>query len=255
MLPEIDLDMTALQNERIVTAEKSDMAHVAFDVLRTRLLKTMRDNGWFRIGITSGTKGCGKTVCSANLAFSFARNPDTRVVLIDMDLKAPRLAKCLAVNDRRAISWYLNGSTTSENFFLRYGPNLALGLNTERVTDSAELIEGKSTSAALESIAKDYAPDVMLFDLSPMLVTDDPMVCLRHLDGVLLIASVGETTADEIEECEALLAENTNFLGVILNKAERGDSASYGYSYGYGGGYGYGYGYGYSEGGGSSYKR
>ncbi|MEL6218208.1 MAG: CpsD/CapB family tyrosine-protein kinase [Pseudomonadota bacterium] len=233
-LEELSLDPKALEAERIVTRQKSDSAHIAFDMLRTRLAKLALEQGWRRIGITSPTKGCGKTVISANLAFSFARHPETRTLLVDMDLRSPRLSRCLGRTERRAISWMLNGSTPPEEYLLRVGPRFALALNSQRVRDASEVIQNKQTGATLKSMIERFQPDITIYDLPPMLVGDDAIAFCRNLDAVLLVIAAGETKPYEVEECEALLSDETNFLGVLLNKVERGAGSDYYYGYGYG---------------------
>jgi protein-tyrosine kinase len=228
-LDEITLDPRALLRERIVTRDKSDPAHIAFDALRTRLLKALRDNRWSRVAITSPTKGCGKTMVSCNLAFSLARQPETRCMLIDLDLRLPQLADRLGQRDGPGIEPYLLGEVAPRDYFRRAGANLAIGLNTARVWNAAELVQSRRVAATLAASLELYRPTVVIFDLPPMLTSDDVLAFLPNVDGVLLVAAAGETRAAEIEECERLMAEHTNFLGVVLNKAEDSGMPPYRY--------------------------
>jgi Mrp family chromosome partitioning ATPase len=230
-LREVTLDPAHLERKRVVTYQKSDPAHVAFDILRTRLLKVFKDNGWSRLAVTSPTKGCGKTFVSANLALSLARQAECRTVLIDMDLKLPGLAGTLGLATPCSIKSYLTGQERPEDYFQRVGLNLALGLNTERVRDSAELLHDERTAQALALMRELYRPDAVIFDLPPMLVSDDAIGFLPNVDCVLLVAAAGQTNPAEIEEFERLLGETTNFLGVLLNKCEVTTSDAYQYSY------------------------
>lgn len=230
-LPYVELDPEQLERERIVSFQKSDPSYVTFDVLRTRILKTMRDTGWTRIAVTSPTKGCGKTVIATNLAFSISRHEDFRTMLIDMDLKAPRIAGCLGQREKRRISWFLSGDTPPENYLVRVSDTLAVGMNTERTRDSAELIESRRTAETLNNLRERYKPDITIFDLPPMLVNDDALAFLPNVDCALLVVAAGESKTREIDECEALLTENTNFLGVLLNKHIGSGQQSYYYGY------------------------
>ncbi len=233
-LPELVVDPVILESERVVTRQKSDAAHIAFDMMRTRLSKLALEQGWTQIGITSPTKGCGKTVIAANLAFSFARHPENRTILVDMDLRSPRLSKCLGVQERRAINWMLSGATAPEQYLQRIGERFALALNAQRVRDASEVIQNAATSQSLARMNEVYRPDIVIYDLPPMLVGDDAIAFLRNLDAALLVIAAGETKPYEVEECEALIADETNFLGVLLNKVERGAGSDYYYGYGYG---------------------
>ncbi len=231
-LEEVAVDPVTLERERIVTRHKTDPAHIAFDMLRTRLAKLALEQGWKRIGITSPTKGCGKTVISVNLGFSFARHPETRAMLVDMDLRAPRIARCMGLTERRTIHAMLNGTVDPAEHLQRIGARFAVALNTQRIRDAAEVIHSQSTQRVLAGMLTTYRPDIIIYDLPPVLVGDDAVAFAPNLDAVLLVIAASETRPHEVEECEGLLAAETNFLGVLLNKVERGAGSDYYYGYG-----------------------
>ena len=70
--------------------------------------------------------------------------------------------------------------------------------------------------------------DVIVYDLPPMLQSDDAMAFLPQLDCVLLVAGAEKSRLDEVDKCEQELSEQTNVLGVVLNKC-RYTGADYGY--------------------------
>ena len=76
----------------------------------------------------------------------------------------------------------------------------------------------------------DLNPDTVIYDLPPMLTCDDVMAFLPNVDCVLLIAGAEISTVDEIDRCENDLAQQTNVLGVVLNKC-RYAGEEYGYGY------------------------
>lgn len=222
-LRRVDLDPRHLARRRVVSASRTDPAHVAFDVLRTRLLQAIRARGWSRIAITSPTQGCGKTFVAANLALSLSRQASCRTVLMDLDLRIPALAGVLGIRDSGYIHHFLTGERSMESHLLRIRPNLAAGLNAEPVSDAAELIQEPATRAALDAMRAALRPDVVLYDLPPALSCDDVIAFLPQVDGVLLVAGGGLTKADDVRKCERLFAGQTPLLGVILNMA--GDPA------------------------------
>jgi len=234
MLEEHELDPKILMRERIVTQGKTDPIHTAFDMLRTRLVKAALDRGHRHIGITSPTKGCGKTVVSANLALSFARNPQTHLMLVDLDMRSPKLSRLMNLRDRRSIRWLLEREVSAQEYLLRAGPHFALALNAEIVHDSAELLQAQETAKAVEAMDRAFAPDIVIYDLPPLLVGDEAMSFVPNLDAVLMVIAAGQTRPDHIEECETLLGEETNLLGVLLNKADPNAESNYYYNYGYG---------------------
>lgn len=227
-LEEVELNPKHLERNRVISDARTNKAHVSFDVLRTRILRVFRKHGWTRLGITSPTKGCGKTFVATNLALSFARQPECRTVLMDLDLRSPSITDVLGVPVVEPMLWFLSGETQPSAFLRRVGPNLALGLNDRRVPNAAEALLAPQATQALASLGEALAPDVIIHDLPPMLVCDDVLGLLPELDCVLLVTSGGHTKPDEITECERLLADS-HLLGVLLNRAEDASESKYGY--------------------------
>lgn len=236
-LKEVTLAPDVLENNRIVSHSKNEPAYIAFDVLRTRILTAFQKNGWSRIGISSPTKNAGKTFVSINLALSMTRGQQLRTVLMDMDLRLSSVGKTLGIKNVDSARWFLSGDILPDEFFHRVGPNLALGLNERRIRDSAELILDQSTGDALARMRRMLQPDVEIYDLPPLLACDDVMGFLPQVDCILLVIGGGMTRTEEIVECERVLKDQTQLLGVLLNKAEDPDPTQYGYGYGYGYGY------------------
>lgn len=219
-LPEITLDPAHLTRNRIVTHEKTDPVHAVFDVLRTRILKVCRDNGWRRVGISSATAACGKSLISCNLALSFARQPDLRTALVDMDLRRPTLATMLGVETSARLQDFLEGAVPLQRHFMRVGGTLALGLNAAHVAASGELMQSARARESLGAMIDALRPDIVIYDMPPMLIGDDAIAFLDALDCMLIVAASGVTTADHLRECERLLTGHAPYLGVVLNKVE-----------------------------------
>lgn len=201
---------------RILTAAGGREA-VPFDVMRTRLLQQMRQNNWRRIAVTSPTAACGKTTVALNLAFSLARQPELRTILCELDLRRPSISAMLGLTGDLAMIRLLEGSAVAAEA-RRIGRNLAVLPNRHSVRNAAELLQGPEMTAALARIEAEYAPDVMLFDLPPMQVSDDTMAFAGKVDAVLLVAAAEATTVKQIDTCERDLATQTNVMGVVLNK-------------------------------------
>jgi protein-tyrosine kinase len=229
-LTELTLNTARLDLHRIVSYRKSHPAHVGFDMLRTRILNVLRTNGWTRLAITSATKGCGKTMVSLNLALSLGHQADMRSMFFDMDLRSPSAAKYLDVHERFSMESFLNGVVEAPAFLRRAGTNLALGLNTAVVPSPAEMLHHARTKDILSATLNRYRPNVAIFDLPPVLVSDDVLAFLPHGDCVLMGAASGQTTPKEIREAEQVLGNQTNFLGVMLNKSKEKTGHGYYYS-------------------------
>jgi len=225
----VQLDDARLADDRIVSWKKSDPAYLAFDVLRTRLLRLFAENGWRTVLITSPTKGCGKTTVSINLAMSLSRQSAARTLLVDLDLKTPEIARRLGLNAAPLADW-LRSDAPPRDHLVRIGESLAVCLNSKPAWNSAELLHDPRTLGRLNALVAEVAPVAVIYDTPPILASDDALGLLPQVDCVMLVAAAGQTTAEQIEDCERLIEGHTNFLGVLLNKCQI--PASSGYSYG-----------------------
>lgn len=239
--PQVELAWDALREfrpapaqmtrSRIVAFEGGREA-VSFDVMRTKLLQQMRANNWRRLAITSPTAACGKSMIALNLAFSLARQADLRTILAELDLRRPSLAKTLGLENGNNFAKVLEAGAAFEDHAVRYGHNLAFATCSQPVRNSAELLNSPGVATVMAGIELRFDPTVVIFDMPPMLVSDDAMAFMGQVDCVLLVAAAEFSTIKEIDTCERELATQTNVMGVILNKC-RHMGQDYGYGYGY----------------------
>lgn len=197
-----------------------DPAVSAFDLLRTRLMQAMTQKGWRRIAVTSPTHGCGKSFVAANLALSLSRRPEGRAVLMDLDLRSPHLFTLMGLKQPVDLHEFLTGDQPLEATFRRHGRQLALGLNSKAVPDTAELLQDPMVHKSMESVLEQLDPDIILYDMPPMLVCDDLLAIAGQVDAVLLVADGTRTSPAEIRRCEELLADVLPIMGVVLNRSQ-----------------------------------
>ncbi|MFA8386681.1 MAG: P-loop NTPase [Pelagibaca sp.] len=230
------LDAQRLAQRNVITALRTDPSHTRFDILRTRMLQALSENGWKRVAITSPTKDCGKTFTAANLAISLSRQENCRTVLLDFDMRSPSLHKIFGVSDTGAIGDMLRGEIAPDAHLQGFAPNsiaagshVAIGFNGIVEPYAAELLQDPSTKTVLEDIETQFQPDVMLFDLPPALLNDDVIAMRPHIDALLIVAAGGLTKANDIKETERRIGENIPLLGVVLNKSEHIEAGDYSY--------------------------
>lgn len=236
LLDRFPLDAQRLATRNVITAQRRDPSHTRFDILRTRMLQALADNGWKRVAITSPTKDCGKTFTAANLAISLSRQENCRTILLDLDMRNPSLHKIFGVSDPGSMGDMLRGDIAPEHHMQGFAPNamsagshVAIGFNGIVEPYAAELLQDPSTKSVLNEIEAIFDPDVMLFDLPPALLNDDVIAMRPHVDALLIVAAGGTTRASEIKETERRLGESIPLLGVVLNKAEQVDNGDYPY--------------------------
>jgi len=216
-LPQITPSRRQLEKHRIVTSEGGREA-AAFDVIRTRTLQQMRDNGWHRLAVTSPSASCGKSTVCLNLALSLTRQREVSVLVVEMDMRRPSLTRLLGMSQRHSTAAILSGEGTPAENGVRFGENLALFTMHDQVRNPSDILHGASVDTALAGLEATYAPTVVIFDMPPLLVNDDTLAFLHNVDSALLVAAAGTTTISEIDTCERELAAHTAVMGVVLNK-------------------------------------
>ena len=200
--------------------------------MRTKIVQQMRANGWRRLAITSPSAGCGKSTVALNLALSLARQEERRTLLVEAHFRKPSLLKLLDAPRGPGFRRLRRGSRVRRSRAASgRQPRDRSKQQTGRDPGRADPVAPRDRGAgAIEAI---YAPDLMIFDTAPVLVSDDTLSLAAHVDCVLIIAATEETTIREIDICERELAERTNVMGVVVNKF-RFAAPEYGYAYGYG---------------------
>ncbi|MDJ1008439.1 MAG: CpsD/CapB family tyrosine-protein kinase [Paracoccaceae bacterium] len=231
-LPEIKLPKSIGDGRRLVAhLPGGESSH--YDILRTKVLIELRKNGWRRVAITSPTGSCGKTTTASNLALGIARQGELRTALFDLDLRRPGIGRVFGTQPDRDISEFLTGAIGFGQQAMRVGSNLAVAIAKHSQADPTKLIAGKKAFEAIDAVEREFAPDVMIFDLPPLLVSDDARAFLRNVDCAILMARAESSTAAQIDMCEREIAEQTNVLGVVLNECRFDEGGQYGQDYNY----------------------
>lgn len=216
-IPMIPLQPKLLIRNHILTNEASAEA-IPFDLLRTRILKRLSEKGWSRMAVTSPAPASGKSTTLINLALSISRKSDYRVIVLETDMRRPRLSQILDVRSRKNLSDVLTGRETFANAAIRITPNLALVTQTSPVRDAGDILIGSHVSTLLENLEQTYQSDLLLFDTPPLLTHDDTTAVLQNVNCALLMAEAGRTTVKDVDVCEKEIASYTNVMGIALNK-------------------------------------
>lgn len=224
-LPVIEGDLVDMcaHNPSTPPIDRESPMGVAMDRLRSQIMRVMREHGWRRIGITSPERGAGRTFVSVGLASSFTRLEGTRTLLIDADFEEPGLAQMLRIAETSALESVLLGDVEPLDRLSRVGETLALALNDAPIAAAADLMHNPDAVLALRSMIDGLEPDIVIFDLPPLLEDPTTLSLLPQLDAVLLVSDGLRSSAQDIRECERALMDQVPLLGVILNKSEDRD--------------------------------
>lgn len=225
-LKEIELSGQALQHHNVVTRQASQKA-MPFDILRTKVLLQMRENGWKSLAITSPMPKSGKTTTSCNLALGLGRQSGLRTILFDLDLQDPSVGEFLGYTSPNHISDMLAGDIAFADQAVRVGENVAVSTANRRESDPTRVLLSDQTAQTLEEVQASYDPDIMIFDMPSILVSDNTRAFLKNVDCALIIARANNTRYGHFDACEREIAEYTNVLGVVLNAFRTKDIQSY----------------------------
>ena len=205
-------------NEATVEAQHFDM------------LLEMRRHDWTRIAITSATPGCGKTTTACNLIAGLGRQPEIRGMLFDLDFRRPAVSTFFGVSPVASLEDVMQGEVEFSEQALKLHENTIVSMTTRAVRDPARVILRSQTSELFDRIQDDYQPDLMLFDMPPVLVSDETRGFMKQVDAVLIVAGAESSTVAQIDEVEREIAQYSNVAGIVLNKC-RFMEESYGYTY------------------------
>jgi len=209
--------------------EKGTLGVEVFRTLRSKLRQVAKTKQLRRVLITSSVPGEGKTFIASNLARSFARHADSRVLLIDGDLRVSRLHSALGAPRTPGLTDYLRGEI-DEFSVVQLDPQKGFAFipGGDVVADAGELIFGGRMKKLLDTLAPAF--EWVILDSPPTLAVHDASLLADLCDGVIFVVKAGETRhADTMKAASEFLQKN--LLGVVLNQTEKSDFyGSYYYS-------------------------
>lgn len=193
-----------------------------FALLRTRILREMRSRGWSRLAVVPVTRGAGGTFVAVNLALALARQPHTRVTLIDLDLGKPGVAGELGVTGSGPVSACLGLGKGLARLVsaVAEAPNLRVLAPEGAEPDAAEMLQDESLSQALAELQQAQPADIVIYDTAALLAEDAALAALPLADAILLVADGRRGTAAHMKEAERLLTGMPPVMGVVLNQSE-----------------------------------
>ncbi len=216
--PTIGIDENILDSHRIVAHHASTHESDVIRLLRTQVLRDMAQSNFKTLGITSPCYGDGKTTLAINLAISMAMDVKQTVLLVDLDLRKPCLGRYLGLPESLpGLTQYLAGKTDLSHCLQRLPFERLVVLPVgSKIMRSSEVLGQPRMSALAEEMKNRYPDRLIIYDMPPLLVQDDPLAFMPNIDAALLVLRDGVTKADEIKRCFDILG-NTHVIGTVLN--------------------------------------
>ena len=178
------------------------------------------------IVITSPLEDEGKTTTAVNLAISLAQL-DKMVLLVDADLRKPKLHVVFGIDNSTGLSSFLTRQVVKEITRESGITNLSLITSGPIPPNSSELLSSKRMREFIDLVLDKF--DMVIFDAAPLITVTDASILSTLVDGTVIVVRSGKTTFDVAKRGAKLLRDiNSRILGAVLNGL---DTSREGYEY------------------------
>lgn len=214
------LDPEVLKQRRVVAQQKYSPEASIFKMLRTKILQKLRDNNWNSFAITAPAQGAGKSMIAVNLAIAMAMESNQTILLVDMDLKYPKVHWYFDMQINAGLRDFLISDKPLSEILINPGiERLVVLPGRGEAVGSSEMLSGPKMQAMVDEIKNRYQSRIIIFDMPPVLAADDVLATMDYYDAVLLVIEDGSSKPEEVSKALKMLS-GTNLLGTVLNKCE-----------------------------------
>jgi protein-tyrosine kinase len=210
-------------NMLIFNGDENAQGTEQFRTLRSRLYHMREKMPLKKLLVTSALPKEGKSFTAANLSQVLMRQHGRRVLLIDADLRAPRLHYVLGTTSRPGLSDYLRGDNDEFSIVQRgQWENFFFIPSGGEIANAAELVANGRMKLLLQRLEPLF--DWIVIDSPPAVLVSDSGLLAKACDGVLMVVRSNSTPFDIARKARQEFPEQM-LLGVILNGAERENAA------------------------------
>ena len=215
----IRLNNIHLEKHRIFTFLDHALATDRYNLLCTEILQKTRAKGHNTIMVTSCVEGEGKTVTAINLATSIARKPQHTALLVDADLRNPKVQQYLGFHTQKGLSHYLEKDAAIPGLLINPGlPRMSVIAAGQTHLRSTEILSSPKMEKLVQEMKSRYPDRYVIFDCPPILSVADSLVFTTYVDGIILVVEANKTQAKQIKQAVELLKEGL-LLGLVMNKS------------------------------------
>lgn len=206
---EIEIELLPHTNPRLAICEAYRSLRTALLLSSTQELKTL--------AVTSAEPGEGKTATTVNLAVVMAQL-GRRVLIVDGDLRRPRMHKVFSLSNRSGLVSYLTGHVEIERIFTEsVVPNLFVTTSGPIPPNPSELLSSGRMREFLAGVRQRF--DFVIIDTPPALPVADAVILGPFADGLIVCARAGVLQRDDAKMCrEQLRYAGVRIFGTVLNR-------------------------------------
>ncbi len=201
---------------QLMTLDNQSTVAEAYRALRTSVLLSSAGHPPKTILVTSGRPGEGKTTTAVNTAISLAQL-GASVLIIDCDLRRPKVHKVFGITHVHGLSTYLSREADIHELIHPLAiPNLSLLPCGPTPPNPAELISSEKMRDMLIMLGEHY--DHIIIDSPPLINVTDPVILSTMVDGVIMVVHAGKSTRDVVRRAsQELTGVGAKVFGVVLN--------------------------------------
>lgn len=223
----VSLKGSHLEKSRIITHLDDSRIINSYNLLRTQVLKKTRDKGYNTIMVTSVVENEGKTITSINLAVSIAKEVQHTVLLVDTDLRNPKIQHYLGCSTTKGLSDYVLDKVPLSELLINpdLGKMIVL-LAGNPLSGPTEILDSPMIEKLVQEMKARYPDRYVIFDCPPLLTMPDPIIFSSYVDGIILVVEAGKASRNQIREAIELL-DGKNILGLVMNKGKEVERSYY----------------------------
>lgn len=228
-------------NQTVNTDAINFLIRESYKTARTNIDYSIIKKGCKKVIFTSSAKGEGKTLTAVNIASALAQQVDTKVLLVETDLRRPHVHLALGLTPSPGLTNYLNMECETQDIIKStHIENLSVVCYGAIPPNPSELLSSDNMRDFIKKMEREY--DYIIFDAPPVSVVIDAVPIIKQSDGVVLVAKNNATTYPQLNKTIDIVKRSGGKpLGVIINRVKPEDSRKGKRGYGYGYGYTYGY--------------
>lgn len=210
-----------LREHRIIGGVRSSGYKDAYKILCTQIVQRLRENGWNALAVTSPKGREGKTLTAINLAISLGQEVDQTVLLVDADLRTPRVHRYFGLPDGQGLSDVLIRDAALQDILVYPDMGRFVILpGGKPILNSSEMLGSQKMMGLVQELKTRYPSRIVVFDLPPVLSAADALAFSPYVDAALLVVEEGETERDDIQRAAEMLGA-TQLIGTVLNKSRQ----------------------------------
>jgi succinoglycan biosynthesis transport protein ExoP len=200
----------------------------SYRLIRSGLLLSSADHPPKTILVTSMGPGEGKTATTINIARVFSQG-GKKVLIIDCDLRRPRVHSVFSMQNDKGLSNYLTGNISENIIHKIAGEEIFVVTSGTIPPNPSDLVGSRKLKLLVEKMAESF--DFILIDSPPVQSVTDSLALTQIVNGTVVVVRAGETTYEMIESgLKKLKDVQCHFLGFVLNGLSKSHGAGAYYS-------------------------